>query len=385
MPTIGFPASPTNGQLYPTVNPRWQYTSGSPGRWDSIAYSTPGTNVDDRLTTILGTDDMLVLRTIAGVVTPFLASGSALQTFFGGTPSATAPAAFSSGQWTLSAITGGLRINITALPSDGGSAITEIQYRLNSGTWTALVGTGTGIRDITGLPSTLHTVEIRAVNAINAADPSDTKSETPNSSGSTLAIVQAPTPIEQPYGTMAEQTLSAVGSGNSLVVTVHVPSGAATPTISDSAGNTWAAPLRSYPDGTGVTTYYWKLDGVTGNPTWVRATLSGAEGFHLAAVEVSGAGAGLVEDDFGSGLQTSSDTWNMGFTTTVANALFVAMLKVENSNTSTPVSPLTRGTATGGYQIFAQGIFPSVGSNTATIGFNTSFGGSRSWLVLKGS
>lgn len=380
---FGAPPPPyTVGQGFPTENPRWVWDGA---KWISVA----GQLVNQALPLpMVNTDQLLVLRNVSGVQTAFTVAASDLADYAGGAPAASAPAAFTVLQWGLASIAGGLRFTITALPADGGSAITELQYRLNGGAWTAFSAATTGAYDITGLPATLHTAEVRAVNAVGAGATSDTKSETPAATGGgggALTIVQAPTAVEQPYGTTAQQTLSPVGTGNSLVVAVHVPSSAAVPAISDSAGNTWPAPMRSYPDGAGVTTYYWKLDNITNAPTWVRATLTGAEGFHIAAVEVSGAGAGLVEDDFDSGLQTSTDTWNMGFTSTAANALLVGMLKVDNSNTFTPVAPLSASSATGGYQIFVQGIFPTAGANTATVGLSSGISGSRSWLVLKGS
>lgn len=95
--------------------------------------------------------------------------------------------------WDVDPIAGGLRITVSTLPPDGGSAITALQYRLNGGAWTALGGATTGTYDITGLPVSLHTVELRAVNAVNPGDPSDTKSETPAAAGGgggTLTISQ---------------------------------------------------------------------------------------------------------------------------------------------------------------------------------------------------
>lgn len=202
--------------------------------------------------------------------------------------------------------------------------------------------------------------------------------------GGSLAVVQASAPVEQAWGQQAQPTLSAVASGNSLVMVVFAPNGAGTPTITDSAGNTWGAAVRTYNDGSN-TTFYFIKNNVTGNPTWVRATIATNNGFHACAYEISGAGAGLVEDAFGSGAQSASATWNMAFTSTVNNALLVAMLVPVNSNTPTGVAPLTAETATGGYQIFARGIFPTAGSNTATVNLSSSWAGVRSWLALRGS
>lgn len=100
---------------------------------------------------------------------------------------ATAPSAFTAGQWTLadSPSAGGdtLLLTVTALPSDGGSAITALQYAVDSGSgygaWQTMSGTGTGARSITVLASTLASVKIRAVNAVGNGPDSDVKSATP--------------------------------------------------------------------------------------------------------------------------------------------------------------------------------------------------------------
>lgn len=134
--------------------------------------------------------------------------------------SAVAPSAFTIGMWTLTAITGGLRFGITSLPSDGGSTITALQYRLNGGVWTNLTGTGTGDRDITGLPTTLQTAEIRAVNAVGNGATSDSKSATPLASGGSPYIGEAFTSgsgsitAAVPAGVTAGDTLTAIAWSN---------------------------------------------------------------------------------------------------------------------------------------------------------------------------
>jgi hypothetical protein len=100
------------------------------------------------------------------------------------TITATVPAAFVAGNWTLTAGDTLLTANITALPSDGGSAITALQYRLDGGTAVAFSGTGTGSRNITSLTNTTeYDVEIRAVNSVGNGAWSDLKSATPAAAG----------------------------------------------------------------------------------------------------------------------------------------------------------------------------------------------------------
>jgi hypothetical protein len=127
-----------------------------------IADATP---ITAAITTLLGSDQLVVLR--------------------GGVPSATAPAAFTVGQWSAepTATPGQMGINIGELPSDGGSAITALEYRVGTGAAIALAGTGTGLRLVTtgftaGVPAD---IQVRVVNAVDAdpANWSDTKTRTP--------------------------------------------------------------------------------------------------------------------------------------------------------------------------------------------------------------
>lgn len=168
---LGLPSSPTLGQQWPVVSPIWEYDGA---KWVAIAgTSGTATPVTDRLTSLVGTDDFIGLR--GGV--PYLVSADVIHT---GPGAATAPAAFTAGQWTSTPGDTEIVVNITALPSDGGSAITALQYTLNGSTWTSFAGAGTGSRTIAGLTnSTSYPVQIRAVNAIGNGAASDTKNTTP--------------------------------------------------------------------------------------------------------------------------------------------------------------------------------------------------------------
>lgn len=182
---IGFPSSPTLNQTWPDPNPT-RIWDGE--KWVAIA----GQLVTDQLPLpVVNTDQLLVLRNVSGIPTAYLLAMSDLATYVGGAPAAIAPATFTILQWDLEPIVGGLRFTISELPADGGSAITSLEYRLNSGSWVAFSAAIVGTYDVTSLPTTLHTAEVRAVNAVGAGDPSDTKSETPTASGGgTLTISQ---------------------------------------------------------------------------------------------------------------------------------------------------------------------------------------------------
>lgn len=98
---------------------------------------------------------------------------------------ATAPSAFTSGDWL--AETGDaeseIDFTISSLPSDGGSVITDLEYSTDSGaTWASLASTTTGIYTVdqhsdgtTGTLSadTSYTTMIRAVNGVDAGPDSD--------------------------------------------------------------------------------------------------------------------------------------------------------------------------------------------------------------------
>jgi hypothetical protein len=127
--------------------------------------------------------------------------------------SASAPSAFTSGQWTATPGNAQIVVDITALPSNGGSAITALQYTLNGSTWVAFTGTGTGSRTITGLTNgTGYPLQIRAVNAIGDGAASDTKNTTPSAGGGSVSYVGLGTPYS---------------GGSSTTHSVPVPAGMA--------------------------------------------------------------------------------------------------------------------------------------------------------------
>lgn len=93
---------------------------------------------------------------------------------------ATIPAAMTSGQWgVVNAWDGQATINILSLPTNGGSAITDLEYKIGSGSWSSLGATTTGSYTRSGFTDFQSTqVLVRAVNAIGAGTDSDTKSVT---------------------------------------------------------------------------------------------------------------------------------------------------------------------------------------------------------------
>ena len=108
---------------------------------------------------------------------------------------ATVPSAFTSGQWSVTndGTGGDATITITALPSDGGSAITDLEAKVGAGAWVSLGGTTTGTYALTdaftdGVPTN---VLIRAVNAVGDGADSDTQSVTTTGATSPIQFVGA--------------------------------------------------------------------------------------------------------------------------------------------------------------------------------------------------
>lgn len=105
------------------------------------------------------------------------------ETAISGAPAATVPDAFVDADWSVA--TGGsgeLDVSIASLPSDGGSAITDIEYELDaSGTWTSSGGTvGFTISGLT--ESTSYDVRLRAVNSVGNSAAGNTETATSGSS-----------------------------------------------------------------------------------------------------------------------------------------------------------------------------------------------------------
>lgn len=205
----------------------------------------------------------------------------------------------------------------------------------------------------------------------------------PSGGGATgLTVVQAPDQTEEESNTVAQVTLSAVGSGNHLIAALRAPTSAGAPTMSDSAGNTWGTNVYSYAEAqNGTTQWYFILANVTGSPTWVRATYAGSYEMALGVVEVSG---GTPSVDVSNGLANSNTTdWGFSFTSTEDNTLFMGFGSLSNSSTATGTSPIDAdGTAS--YFFYARGLIPTAGSNVAQVTLSDGRLGYKSFVVIKG-
>lgn len=219
----------------------------------------------------------------------------ALQSGGGGGGTATAPSAFVAGAWTLAAsgATGTATLNVLALPSNGGSAITGLEYRIGTGAAVALTGTGTGPRSITGLVDGQATaIQVRAVNAIGAGAWSDTKSVTTSASGGGGATVQWSAVArsneadpQQLNATGITPALPAGASGSGMLVAIldHVGQAAATAGISPPAGWTLAASVFNQAGfnglGGALGTQVYVAPGNTAPGLWTGSAPAGGEGY----------------------------------------------------------------------------------------------------------
>lgn len=94
----------------------------------------------------------------------------------------TAPAQFGDLDWTFvdTGSGGTIRVGVGALPSDGGSPLTDIELRINGATVLSAGTATTGSFDLTSLPNGVEVdAEIRAVNAIDPGPWSAVKIATP--------------------------------------------------------------------------------------------------------------------------------------------------------------------------------------------------------------
>lgn len=104
----------------------------------------------------------------------------------------TAPAAFAVDDWSI--LDGNTQADVTiiALPDDGHSTITNVEYRLDGGSWVSSGGIVSFT--ITGLTNGVeYDVELRAINGVGAGPASDVKSVTPENVSLAAAMLNTET------------------------------------------------------------------------------------------------------------------------------------------------------------------------------------------------
>lgn len=338
--SIGFPASPSVGQQHPTVNPLWQWDGT---KWTAIGGSgvpATATLVTRRLNALTNTVDFIGIDGTG----PALVAASVIADYVGAPPAATAPAALTVGQWSAepTVTPGEIGINISALPSDGGSPITALQYRVGTGAAIALTGTGTGLRVVTSgfSAGVAADIQVRAVNAVGAGPWSDTKTRTPlaGGGGGSVTFVSA----GDIYRTFTSATShivplpSGLQVGHRLVVTcsqfalptnITLSNGQTLTNDESNVGSIWSVVIQG------------------SVPTSITVNLGTATEYSARAFAISNAPSvvGTTDVDI---VGEPRDT--IGYNTTAASAAVVAVylsgsrsISAATFNGSTPASNLT--------------------------------------------
>lgn len=210
----------------------------------------------------------------------------------------TVPDAFVIGDWTLTdpATAGDLLVTISSLPIANSDTITDVEYRLDGGSWVSSGGTVTFT--ISGLTDTVsYDVELRSVSAAGNALAGDLKSQTP-----TAADVTAPTlssPTDAANGATASTGSVSTNEGNGTLYWVVTTSAtapsaaqvklgqdnssvAATDSGSQTVSGTGVQTITPAPSGltasTAYTTHFMHEDAATN-----QSTVSSASGFTTGA------------------------------------------------------------------------------------------------------
>lgn len=156
------------------VGSAWTWTPSADG---ATTVSVTATDEDGQELTVEFTVDVAAAPAVNNAPT----AGNVTLEFLVPPPAVGAPDAFTAGQWSVAddGTNGDATITITTLPADNGSAITDLEYRLNGGSAASLGGTATGAYGISGLSDgTATNVQVRAVNTNGSGAWSDVKSVT---------------------------------------------------------------------------------------------------------------------------------------------------------------------------------------------------------------
>jgi len=168
-------SSPTFGPYVAGDTPEDEYTPGtyasSAGDIDTVV---PAWTVNGEAA---GGDTVLSEGDVVSLVSETVTDDEANERVFAYTATstvpeepATVPAAFTEGMWSIDAEGD---VTISSLPDDGGSDITDVEYRVNEGSPVSFGETTTGTYSTTAEEG--DDVQIRTVNAEGEADWSDTK------------------------------------------------------------------------------------------------------------------------------------------------------------------------------------------------------------------
>lgn len=300
----------------------------------------------------------------------------------GGGGGSTAPSTFTAGMWTLTDLTtgGDARISITSLPSDGGSAITDLEYKKDAGSWTSLSGTTTGNYDLTDVftDGVSADVLIRAVNANGSGADSDTKSVTTTAPDVTAPTLSSPT--DAANGSNAATGSVSTNEGNGTLYWVVSTSGTAPSAAQVKAGNdhTGSAAADSGSQsvsGTGVQTLSPAPSGLTASTAYTihfmhedaasnQSSVASGDGF------TTGAASGITGHDTVHRVESTATAGSYNFTLpgiTSGQIIHLPVKVLSDSNIQSPASWTVTlngvaATPVVGISNASSGVFPAIGA-----------------------
>ena len=251
--------------------------------------------------------------------------------------SATVPAAFTNLQWDAqpTAVPGEMEYQVTALPSDGGSAITALEYRVGAGAAIALTGTGIGNRTVTSgwSAGTAADTQIRAVNAIGAGAWSEPAiNRTPAAAGGGAAYIASTT--ADGFNTITGTLPAGVTATDTLVALLWSTNSASLETLAAPSG--WTAgtgTLNSSGQGARFFTAPGNVGTLTFEPTGlVRMLLIGVSGPIRA-------GAGFAYIDFGGPGASGANRPTPSITATAGDCVISAYMHQDDGVVTSFNSP----------------------------------------------
>lgn len=258
------------------------------------------------------------------------------------TLSATVPAQFGAGEWSLNddATGGAVTVTLTAVPSDGGSALLDVEYSVNGGVFASLGLTAPGSAEITGLANdTAAQFVIRALNAIGAGADSIAKSVTPTAPS--VDLDESFAALDPSFTRMVYDT-DRLNGGSTADVPVWINNPALANTALegraiDAQGNTTAWEAIGTADGSGVLTG--TLVGIPRALNWYKWQIRKAAAPQEGGTTTGEFGVGDVLAFFGQSPLDQSFLVNP----TPRSLTAAEVLTVVSGNTSVEHLPITLG------------------------------------------
>lgn len=138
-----------------------------------------------------------------------------------------------------------------------------------------------------------------------------------------MSTIVAAYASSEPFADPQNINISAVGSGNTVIVIVQVGDGNQPVSVSDDQANVYTQDFSAVNNDGGGDHIFFRASNVTNAPTQIQINLNGAGGANRLVLEVSGLDNSSPVGQT-QGATGSSATPSVGFTTTTANELVVA-------------------------------------------------------------